>query len=1260
MKKLVNIILILIPVIISGQNNNFKKERKISWGENKYLPTENRYYLHFKDACYEDPESLFPSFYELLPVSGEGYSVRITNQHFESLNSGKAKQINNLKELTKNLQISQTTVYIRKKTYLAVSFIPLVKTGQTAKKLVSFSFELSGQKKSAVTTTKHKSFAQNSVLSQGKWIKIKLEEEGIYKLTHNKLKDYGIDNPANVRVYGNGGKMLPELNNLPRKDDLQEIPLYMYKGSDDEFSGNDYILFYAQGSDNIMYDNNNNLFIKDIHDFSQETYYFITADYGPGKRIASQNGSSQNPTQTSSTFDAILHHEINEKNLIESGRQWFGESFASQSVHNFNFDLKEIDVNQPVSVIVSAAARYSSQSNFSVFFNENYLSGFTTNGVSMSSPTLPYASYNSTFATVMTNSSDAKISISFNNTSPAAEAWLDYLTINYRRKLALTGSSLIFQDYSATGNNNITRFTISNADENTQVWDISDINETFRVNGALTGSNYSITVSTDTLKRFAIVDTRGNFSAPEHVEEVDNQNLHALNNIQMVIVTHPDFKKEADTIAALHRNKDYLNVTVVTPQEVYNEFSSGMPDVCAIRDFMKMLYDRDNNESTMLRYLLLVGDGSYDNKTALSENTNKIITYQSHESIDQDESYVSDDFFGMLDDNEGNMASNNKLDIGIGRIPCNTSAEINAVLEKIKYYTSNTAIGDWRNEICFIGDDEDGNRHMKDADSLARFIKNRYPQFNVDKIYLDAYEQTSSSVGERYPEVNKAIYNKIHKGILLFNYTGHGGEGGMAHEQIINVTDILGWKNKNLPLFVTATCEFSRYDNYQRTSAGEYVLLNPNGGAFALLTTTRLVYSGPNHQLNVNFYKYIFENDTLGNPYRLGDVLRLTKNITGSAVNKRNFSLLGDPAIKLCYPMHNIVADSINGKNIASFTDTIKALEKVTISGHIENVNGNSMSGFNGVVYPRIFDKEKDVETLSNDGEGIFNFKLQNSVLYRGKASVNSGRFRFTFIVPKDISYAIGNGKLSFYAENEITDAAGYNNDILIGGSSGNVDSDKIGPKLKLYMNDENFVSGGMTDENPLLLAIVSDSSGINTVGNGIGHDITAELDDQSGQVYILNDYYEAELDNYQKGRVEYPMSEIASGEHKLNFKIWDVYNNSSEDYIEFIVEESEELVLKRLLNYPNPFTTKTSFYFEHNRPNQSIQVLIQVITMSGKLVKTISVDLDPEGYKCGPIDWDGLDDFGDKIGKGVYIYRVKVKTGNEMAEKYQKLVILR
>ncbi|MBL4707230.1 MAG: type IX secretion system sortase PorU, partial [Flavobacteriales bacterium] len=497
-------------------------------------------------------------------------------------------------------------------------------------------------------------------------------------------------------------------------------------------------------------------------------------------------------------------------------------------------------------------------------------------------------------------------------------------------------------------------------------------------------------------------------------------------------------------------------------------------------------------------------------------------------------------------------------------------------------------------------------------------------------------------------------------GALFINYTGHGGETGWTGERVLGILEITGWENlNNLPVFITATCEFSRFDDPLRTSGGELVLLNPKGGGIGLMTTTRLVFSSPNYLMNRTFYDKVFDKKANGDVKRLGDIFLEVKNFNAYSPNSRNFSLLGDPAIRMAIPKENVITTTINGQAVSQ-TDTLNALSEVTITGIIADNNGNRITDFNGFVYPTVFDKVEIKSTLNNDGGGVFKFETRDRRIFKGKATVTNGDFSFTFVVPKDISYSFGTGKISYYAENQQVDANGYSQDFIIGGSNPNVVEDNEGPEMELYMNDESFVFGGITDNNPKLLVKLDDDQGVNTVGSGIGHDLVAILDENTKDAFILNDYYEASVDDHTKGIVNFPFSELSEGKHVLRVKAWDVANNSSEKSIEFNVVKDRVVKIENLVNYPNPFSTNTEFIFQHNQAGVVLDIKLEVFTISGKLVKSIDKMIVNEGFVSRDIRWNGRDEFGDRIGKGVYMYKLKIRSANgSTSEKYEKLVIL-
>jgi hypothetical protein len=504
---------------------------------------------------------------------------------------------------------------------------------------------------------------------------------------------------------------------------------------------------------------------------------------------------------------------------------------------------------------------------------------------------------------------------------------------------------------------------------------------------------------------------------------------------------------------------------------------------------------------------------------------------------------------------------------------------------------------------------------------------------------------------------------------MIYNYTGHGGESGITDEQILMKEDLIQLSNAgNLPLFVTATCKFTRFDDlitdsngdlYELTSAGEASLLNENGGNIALLSTTRIVYSSENFELNKYFFKVVFQKDANGHYYRLGDIIRMTKNYTGSQQNKLSFGLFGDPALKLAIPEYTVHTDSLNGMAVKNMIDTLTAFSRVRISGHIEDTDHNLASTYNGIIYPSVFDKRRTITTLANDGGTPFQFSTQENLLFKGKASVYNGQFFFEFLVPKDISYTFEKGKIVYYSQDTKIDANGYFNRFIIGGTNSAIFPDEEGPDIFLYLNDDNFSNKGISNANPIIFAQINDTSGINITGNGIGHDITGVLDNDESNPIILNDFFETDLNDFTRGRLIYPLSNLSEGWHSLKVKAWDILNNSSVKTIQFKVIVNNEPALSNIYNYPNPASQTTWFNLEHNRPGEELRVTIKIYDIAGRNVAVIDQYINTTGFSSDPIEWDLKSEKGKRLNEGVYPYRIRItdSKGN-FAESYNKLMI--
>ncbi|MCJ7448546.1 MAG: type IX secretion system sortase PorU [Bacteroidales bacterium] len=1114
------------------------------------------------------------------------------------------------------------------------------------------------------------SYSSTSVLSAGVWFKMAVTADGIYRIDYSRLKQLGLTNPANPQIFCNNTGQLSYYNDAPKPDDLEEVSILTVTGTDGIFNEGDYLLFYGQGTGRWKYSKTTGEYDFTRHNYSDTAFYFITSGVTQGKKIAAADVPSGLPDYFSSESDVLYIHEKETENLIKSGREWYQPVSVISGI-TINHGITDLLTTENVKFKIRVLARASVPTVFRFYEGETVLKSIQVQGVNMLNYTGIYAEITDSIGSSFPQSSSPSYEIRFfNNGEQNAKGWVDFIELEGRRRNTFSGITTRYSDSRSVGTARITEFSIFNQGVNPVIWDITDPFNIKKVEYSKVGDNIKFRASTDSLKTyiaFAADDALVPFIKPK---PMPNQNLHGTDQDDMIVVTHPLFRNYAEKVAEIHLANSGLISLVVTPEEIYNEFSGGIPDIVAIRNFVRMKYQKQTGTSHPLRYLLLFGDGSYENKTLPPKNPNFIPTYQSQNSNIVVSSFTSDDFFGLLEDGEGE--SEGTEDIGIGRLPVSDTVQAGIIVSKIARYIDPLNTGEWKNVICITADDEDGNTHISDAEGLATILKDSVPAFNIDKIYLDAFRQVTTVNGQSYPDVTEEINNKINAGCLIFNYVGHGNESGLAHERVVRTENINSWKNDaRLPLFITATCEFSRFDDIDiniitremtgKTSAGEMVLLNSNGGGIALMSTTRVVYSAPNYFLNKNIYDFAFDLDSTGDPLRLGDIIRLAKNKSGNGPNKRNFSLLGDPALRLAYPWHGrVVTDSINSIPVTGNIDSLKALSLVTVAGHIEDTRGMILNSFNGVVSPLVFDKAATIKTLANDGGQTFEFDLSNNILFSGKTMASSGKFRFTFIVPRDINYSYGKGKISYYASNANEDMNGCFSGIIVGGFASTTSADTVGPDIRLFMNDTLFRNGGITNNNPRMLAILEDEGGINTTGSGIGHDLTAYLDGEFNKSFVLNNYFENDFDNYMKGKIFYDLTDMSAGSHTLTIKAWDNYNNSSVKSILFLVETGEKFILKNLLNFPNPFMNETKISAEHNRPDKEMEVVINIYDMSGRIIRIIRFSELSTGYQLAPVIWDGNDEGGKRVGRGIYPYSVTVKTGNgEMARTAGRMIIL-
>ena len=1249
----------------------------INWVDNKtYLSESNSFDIPYFDNYSHNFEPdvgviLVTQWKEDFLIDPN--SIRIKKINSESVNTSEIGNldINNVPnkidfKLNNSLSKNNRTLYLE--------LNPFFKENNILKKVLSFSIHYN--KKSSQDNQKS-SIISNSVLSQGSWYKFEIENSGVYKLSKSFLNNLGINtnsiDPRTIKIYGNGGGMLPLMNSSEFPYDPVENAIKFIGEQDGVFNNEDYIIFYAQGQDTFNEESNTNL-----NTFTDKTFYLLNVSAGFGKRVVDLVEPSENEDVIIDEYQNYKFHEIDNYNIAKIGRRWFGERFDFETNKNFEFEFDNIITTKPIALKVYTAAVSEIPTSMSLKVNNLDIDNF--NYQSINDPILASEDYFNN--QIFVSNSLINVTLDYNNNgNPSSYAYLDYISIEATCGLSFNGSQLIFYNNEVENLNGVGKYVISNASSLDEVWNVKDISNITHKQNTNLDSNFSLKSYLGIGSKY-IAFSRSQLLSPvsNSTGVLVNQNLknsifisdnNDFEDIDYLIVTSEEMLSQANRLAEINRNVNNLNVKVVDLKTIYNEFNSSNADISAIRNFVKYVYD---NSSGNLKYLCLFGDASYDYKDRIANNTNIVPSWHSLSSFSLSSSFISDDFFGMMDFNEGSMSSSDKLDIAVGRILADTPQRAKVLVDKIESYYSEESYGSWRNNTIVIADDVDESWEdiiQSTSDSLATLIEINKPSINIKKIYADAYIQESTSGGERYPEVNNAIVEGIEVGALVVNYFGHGGEDGIARERIFDKIDASELLNKNkLNCFVSVTCEFTKFDNPNRETAGEFLYWNKNGGAIGLITTTRQIFVSVGVDFNITLQQYLFSLNS-NSTFSMAEALRLTKNdpTISNIIQRRLVFFIGDPAMKLAFPDPNIKITSVNDISVNDLNEPLKALSLVNIKGQIENSGGDVLTNYNGELTSTVFDKNISRSTLANDNVYqnnepiILDFTTLGETIFKGKASISNGLFEFNFVVPRDISMAIDNGKFSLYAENTNfnIDNSGNEMSILIGGINENAENDNTGPDINLYMNDESFIDGGITNENPFLIVKLFDENGINT-SSGIGHDITAVIDGDNSNTFQLNDYYEAALDDYKNGSIKYPLRDLEPGLHTINFKAWDVFNNSSSSEIQFLVhDQNDKLVISNVLNYPNPFVNYTEFWFNHNS-SDVLDVIIQIFTVSGKLVKTISQQTNISGSSLSrDVIWDGRDEYGDRLAKGVYVYKLKVRSlqTNKKTQKIQKLVIL-
>ena len=1239
-------------------------------------------------------------FRKIIPVTLNS-SLRILNVNFETISESELYDLDK-SLISDNIQAKLEIVNARNEILGLISLNPIIKDGTTYKKVISFTYNIENQNR-PVSTQNNTFSVSNSVLSTGDWFRFYVEKSGVYKISKSFLQSLGFNvnvDPRNIKIFGNGGRMLPLNNSTIYPYDLEENAIQFVGEEDGFFDNSDYILFYAEGVDTW-----NDESLTSVNLFADKSYYYVTYSNSLGKRIQENQQPAGTPNITFSQFDDTLIYEKDLVNAGKVGRRWFGEQFNINEFQTFDFNIPNLDISQPIQLKVNTASRSFGNSSFNIKANNVNLG-------TLLFPQLDSGSgiegYESALNTVFNSTSSViSIAITYDNGGvPSSNGYLDFIKMEVKRNLTGFSKQFSFYNKQEQLNIGIGEYLISNASGIDQVWDITDLYNVSSFSNS-TGSSFSFKVTLGNKKKYVAVDLSDVYiPLRESNSVVVNQNLKGdifkdaqgdFQDIDYLIITPNFLLNQAERLADFHRNNSGLIVRVVSLENIYQEFASGKQDVAAIRNFIKYVYWNASDVSKRVKYVNLFGDASYDFKNRLFNNTNIVPVFHGFNPFASEanntsnfslySSFMSDDFFGLMDDGEGQMlGSFDGIDIAVGRMLVSSVDQAKDMVDKVIEYYDEKSYGRWRNNYVVYSDDADNSTDATlqfGLNNLADVLTTQKPFVNVKKIHADSYVQQVAAGGERYPEAKKDFLDALELGALVFNYFGHGNEESLARERLFEKLDAQNLNNRyRYPLFITITCEFTRFDDPNRFTGGEYMYWNKKGGAIGLIATTRQIGVTTGFVMNNFLSENLYAFGSYNYP-TISEALRLTKLSTGSD-NRRVVFYIGDPALKLAIPRPKVVLTKVNDVPVGQTLPVFQALSLMKISGEIRDENDALISGYNGDLAVQIFDKDYNRSTLANNGVRyiigynnatnpptpiygdliIMNFSTLGETIFRGNASVVNGQFEFSFVVPQDIRIPVGNGKISFYAKRNspnLDNQTGYDRTIQIGGVNVNAASDTNPPTVRLHMNDEGFVSGGITNCSPILLAFLEDENGINTA-SGIGHDIVAILDGDESNPYVLNEYYETENDDYTNGFVRFPFRDLSPGLHTVLFKAWDVYNNLVTAEIQFNAVCSDDgLRIEKVLNYPNPFVSYTEFWFNHNMPFEPLDVQVQILTISGKLVKTINQQVVTEGFLCRDIVWDGKDDFGDKIGKGVYVYKLKVRstTTGKSVEKYEKLVIL-
>jgi hypothetical protein len=1045
--------------------------------------------------------------------------------------------------------------------------------------------------------------AQQSVLATGNWYKIAITETGIHRIDAAFLQKMGIDaasvTPGQIRIYGNGGSTLPQMNNAGYTNALIENAVWVQGEEDGKFDKNDGIYFFAEGPHVIQYDATQKELQHITNCYTDTSYYFLTLGQGNGRRVKELPALAGKNVPVVSQYDDYWYHEKDVTNLLKSGREWWGEYLSGLAVFNLDVNIPDVVPSSRINVRTSVIGAAQVPTKFRWQLNGQPIGEGSIGTVSTATYDVKALRSEASYAATAPATPPAlfTVGVTYDRSGQnSAQSYLNYVGLQVKRQLRLYDKQQIY--HFLPQNTDTLHYQFRNAIDGAILWDITNPLAPSVVtsrNGA-GAFDFTSTGGKGTGKYISFKPEQG--YVPVSWQHINNQNIALSETPDLLIVTAPGWETEAKRLAAFRSENDGLETLVVTTEQIYNEYASGRPDITAIRDFTRQLYRQVPGK---LKYLLLFGDATYDYKNilqnqSLQQRANWVPVYESKESLNPVSTYSSEDYYGFMEASEGawaeSAAGDHTVEIGIGRLPVKSAGEAKIVVDKLILYASGQSAGSWKNQVRFVADDGDGNVHQQHADQLAKMIQ---PYFLSSRLFMDEFPQTTTPLGQKAPALNGAIRDNINNGTLILNYTGHGGTTGWAEEQILTLADMQASRGmNNLPLLFTATCDFGRYDDPGIVSGAELMVLSPRGSAIGAISTTRPVYASTNFTLSKAFYESLIK---IGRNGRMGDYFRETKNKSLVGSLNRNFTLLGDPSMKLGLAQRAI--------RWAQKPDTLRALQKVMLKGEVyESGGGLKDATFNGIARIAVYDKPTEFQTLGNEDQPK-TYSEFRSKLFDGNVRVVNGQFTCEFVMPKDIDYRIGVGRVNVYAVTaDSTVDAGTQLDVIVGGSAG-LGNDKTPPQVIAFLNNESFKDGDTVDPSPVLIMHVSDDNGINLSKAGIGHAVTLTLNDTL--TITLNDYFTANLDDYRSGVIRYPFENLPTGKYVIRLKVWDTYTNFSEIAFGFLVGKNRGIKLNALNIFPNPFDKNLSFELSHDRVNDDLELVLNIFLKNGQRLGTFS-----------------------------------------------------